>query len=383
VVSGWGVADGLRVRATPGARGVTVGPGTAVDAAGNEIVLGPDGTTLDTTGPGGDLLLTISSREVAGTASAPELRLVPADGFDDDGAQVVLARLTLTADGAVAEGGLTAGPRRAAGGPAGGELSVGGPLRSGDITANTITAHTLSVSGIADAFQYRTDGQSWLRGQVYTGEFFGHWDGVATLALLGSRIWDGGDGWLQVQSGGGRTFLRGEVTVQGRLHKPGGGFRIDHPLDPEQKYLSHSFVESPDMVDLYTGVAVTDEDGVARVVLPGYFEALNRDHRFQLTTIGQLALATVQEEVRDNAFTIRTDRPGVTVCWQVTGVRQDPWAEVNRIRAEEDKPAPERGSLLHPELYDRPGARAFRPAAPEAAPAAADPPADELGGGSE
>lgn len=381
-MTGWGVADGLQVRATPGARGVTVGPGTAVDAAGHVIVLGPDDTTLDTTGPGGDVVLTIG-REASGTASAPQLRLVPAETFRDDGAQVVLARLTLTADGAVAEGGLTAGTRRSVGGSAGGELSVGGPPQGGDITAGAISAHSLSVSGIVDAFQYRTDGQSWLRGQVYTGEFFGHWDGVATLALLGSRIWDGGDGWLQVQSGGGRTYVRGELTVQGRLHKPGGGFRIDHPLDPEQKYLSHSFVESPDMVDLYTGVAVTDGDGVARVSLPGYFEALNRDHRFQLTTVGSLALATVEQEVRDNAFTIRTDRPGVTVSWQVTGVRQDPWAEANRIRAEEDKSAPERGSLLHPELYDRPGARDFRPAAPEAAPAGPDPTPAELGGGSE
>jgi hypothetical protein len=224
------------------------------------------------------------------------------------------------------------------------------------------------------------EGMSWLKGQVYTGELFGHWDGKATMRLFGSVLWDAGDGWLQLQSGGGKTFLRGEVTVQGALHKAGGGFRIDHPLAPGEKYLSHSFVESPEMVNLYNGVAVTDENGQAQVSLPDYFEVLNRDHRFQLTTMGQLAMATVEGEVRDNAFIIRTDKPGVTVSWQVTGVRQDSWAEAHRITVEEDKPGEENGSFLHPELFGQQADRAFLGAAPSepgdhaAAPALQSPP---------
>ena len=126
--------------------------------------------------------------------------------------------------------------------------------------------------------------------------------------------------------------------MQGKLFKGGGGFRIDHPTDPGGKYLSHSFVESPEMANLYAGTAVTDDEGLATVSLPDFFEALNREHRFQLTPIGQLAVATVEGEVRDNAFTIRTDKPGVTVSWQVTGVRQDPWAEAHRIPVVEEKP---------------------------------------------
>lgn len=232
----------------------------------------------------------------------------------------------------------------------------------------------VTAGGIVEAFQYRTNGQSWLRGQVYTGEVFGHWDGRANLKLWGSEVFDIGDGWLQLRSGGGRTFLYGEVTVQGALHKPGGGFKIDHPQDPEQKYLSHSFVESPEMVNLYAGTAVTGDDGVATISLPDYFGALNRDHRFQLTTIGELALATVEGEVRDNAFTIRTDKPGVTVSWQVTGVRQDPWAEAHRIAVVEDKPDRERSRFMHPELYGQAEDRAFLPAVAQA-------PAAELEGG--
>ena len=40
-------------------------------------------------------------------------------------------------------------------------------------------------------------------------------------------------------------FFRGDVDVSGRLRKGSGGFLIDHPLDPANKTLTHSFVESP------------------------------------------------------------------------------------------------------------------------------------------
>ena len=42
------------------------------------------------------------------------------------------------------------------------------------------------------------------------------------------------------------------------------------------------------------------------------------------------------------------------VSWQVTGIRKDPWANANRIRVEEDKPAKERGYYIYPDLYGQP-----------------------------
>ena len=39
------------------------------------------------------------------------------------------------------------------------------------------------------------------------------------------------------------------------------------------------------------------------------------------------------------------------VSWQVTGIRQDAWANAHRIPVEEDKPLKEQGMYLHPELY--------------------------------
>src|SRR6185369_13917593 len=78
-------------------------------------------------------------------------------------------------------------------------------------------------------------------------------------------------------------YFSGDVNVQGTLSKSGGSFKIDHPLDPAHKYLSHSFVESPDMMNIYNGIATLDASGTATVTLPDWLDALNRDFRYQLT----------------------------------------------------------------------------------------------------
>ena len=136
--------------------------------------------------------------------------------------------------------------------------------------------------------------------------------------------------------------IPGNLVVTGTVSKGGGSFRIDHPLDPENKYLYHSFVESPDMMNIYNGNTTTDERGEAVVTLPDYFDALNRDFRYQLTVIGQFAQAIVGEEIKGNSFVIRTDKPGVKVSWQVTGIRKDKFANENRIQVEVEKTEQER-----------------------------------------
>lgn len=82
-------------------------------------------------------------------------------------------------------------------------------------------------------------------------------------------------------SSGYAGWFNGRVAVLGTLSKGGGSFKIDHPLDPANKTLSHSFVESPDMLNIYNGNVTTDADGFATVTLPDWFEALNRDFRYQ------------------------------------------------------------------------------------------------------
>ena len=149
-------------------------------------------------------------------------------------------------------------------------------------------------------------------------------------------------------------YFNGNVSVTGTLTKGGGAFKIDHPLDPEHKYLQHSFVESPDMMDIYNGNIILDSLGEAQVELPEWFGALNKDFRYQLTAIGAPGPNLhVAEEIHANRFRVAGGLPGMKVSWQVTGVRQDPWAQANRIQIEVDKNPQEQGRYLHPEVYDQ------------------------------
>jgi hypothetical protein len=146
----------------------------------------------------------------------------------------------------------------------------------------------------------------------------------------------------------------GNLSIAGNISKAGGSFKIDHPIDPANKYLYHSFVESPDMMNIYNGLVVLNEAGEATVTLPDWFEALNRDFRYQLTAIGAPGPNLyVAEEVTSNHFKIAGGKSGARVSWQVTGVRHDAWAEAHRIPLEVEKTGDDKGKYLHPELFGR------------------------------
>jgi hypothetical protein len=170
---------------------------------------------------------------------------------------------------------------------------------------------------------------------------------------------DGVDAWAGsgALANGFAGSFSGDVTVSGNLSKSGGSFKIDHPLDPANKYLYHSFVESPDMMNIYNGNVVLDATGEATVQLPEWFGALNRDYRYQLTSIGGFAPVYIAAEVNNNQFKIAGGKSGMKVSWQVTGIRQDAWANAHRIPVEEQKAERERGSYIHPELHGAPEER--------------------------
>ena len=87
------------------------------------------------------------------------------------------------------------------------------------------------------------------------GQFVAH--AGAGLVLQGLS----GSNYTQVFTvdASGNGYFGGNLNVTGNLTKGSGWFKIDHPLDPENKYLSHSFVESPDMMDVYNGNVITDK----------------------------------------------------------------------------------------------------------------------------
>ncbi len=141
----------------------------------------------------------------------------------------------------------------------------------------------------------------------------------------------------------------GDVTVTGTLTAGAKNFKIDHPLDPANKYLVHSCIESDQMADLYSGNVVLDAAGQAIVELPDWFEALNKDFRYQLTAIGAPGPNLfIAQEIHNNRFQIAGGQPGMEVSWQVTGIRQDAYAKAHPLEVEQDKPQDKKGKFLHP-----------------------------------
>lgn len=132
-------------------------------------------------------------------------------------------------------------------------------------------------------------------------------------------------------------------------------FRIDHPLDPANKWLVHSCVESPDMMNVYNGIVETDATGAAEVVLPSYFQALNCNFRYQLTPLGGPAPNLhIASEVASGRFAIGGGAPRQRVSWQVTGIRQDAFAKARPVIVEDDKQPHEKGLYQHPEVHGQP-----------------------------
>jgi len=151
-------------------------------------------------------------------------------------------------------------------------------------------------------------------------------------------------------------FVQGDATVSGALAVFGPkSFRIDHPLDPANKYLKHAAIESSEVLNMYTGNVRLDAKGEAEVEFPAWFSAINTDFRYQLTAVGAPGPGLyVSKEIDNGAFRIAGGTPGMKVSWEVTCLRSDPYMKAHPMAVEEDKPAYEAGFYGHPELYGQP-----------------------------
>jgi hypothetical protein len=156
------------------------------------------------------------------------------------------------------------------------------------------------------------------------------------------------------------TFTQGvkgnsSATITGSLSKGSGTFVIDHPQDPKNKLLFHSFVESPDVLNIYDGIISIDKNGEAIVQLPEYFEALNKDFQYLVRPIDAPAPNLyIKEGVKNNKFKISGGVPNEEVSWQVTGIRHDPFILANPIVTEVRKSSDslvDQGEYIYPEYY--------------------------------
>lgn len=207
-----------------------------------------------------------------------------------------------------------------------------------------------SISNVENGFEAINNTDDGFFASSNTDVGFHSWSNSGDGILSNSNA---GDGIYSLNNTGSAGYFSGDVTVTGALSKGSGTFKIDHPLDPENKYLYHSFVESPDMMNVYNGNVILDANGEAVVTMDDWFQPLNREFRYQLTCIGGFAPVYISEKMNNNQFKIAGGTAGLEVSWQVTGIRQDPYAEQNRVVVEEEKPVEFRGYYLHPEVYGK------------------------------
>jgi hypothetical protein len=147
-----------------------------------------------------------------------------------------------------------------------------------------------------------------------------------------------------------------DVDVYGNFFAAGTkNFRIDHPLDPANKYLLHAAIESSEVLNQYSGNVVLDDKGEGRVEFPDWFAAINVDFRYQLTAIGAPGPNLyIAEEITDKSFTIAGGKAGMKVSWQVTARRNDAYMKAHPYVVEQEKPERERGYYTDPSLYGAP-----------------------------
>lgn len=149
------------------------------------------------------------------------------------------------------------------------------------------------------------------------------------------------------------VFAQGDTGASGTK-----SFRIDHPFDPENKYLLHYSTESPSPQNFYVGNVVTDARGYAWVELPDYFSEINTNFKYQLTVVDgpnsdedDFVQVKVRQEIKNNRFQIRTSAPNTKVSWRVDADRNDRYIRKRQPKDVMDKEGREKGTYQMPELY--------------------------------
>lgn len=261
-------------------------------------------------------------------------------------------------------------------------------------TFSAVQANTNSNSNIASAIIGNTDGAAWgVSGQAGAGSTAtaavygsnlrttgGHGvygigvNGVVgetnysqgnavygenfdAIAPLGNGVGTAGKGYYGVVgedrylggvAGAYGVFSNGNLAATGTKT-----FIIDHPDDPENKFLRHFSTESNEVLNIYRGNAEFDANGEAVVELPEYFEKINKNPSYNLTPVGGFAQLYIKEKITDNKFIIGGGQAGMEVSWTVYAERNDAYLQQNPHQrdTEVEKREGQKGKYLIPYLY--------------------------------
>jgi|GEM_PF-853752 len=182
------------------------------------------------------------------------------------------------------------------------------------------------------------------------GSFTGNPVGVYGKAMNtgGSGIW--GIGVL----GDGAQFGVYSITTLGANSTK--SFIIDHPLDPENKFLKHYSMESPEVINFYRGNVILDDNGEAIVTLPDYFTAININYSYTLTPIGSYSDTYIAQEIdEDGKFKIAGGNPNQKISWYVYAERNDVNVNLNSFHKAVvvEKTEQQKGKYLNPKAYGK------------------------------
>ncbi|HOZ31027.1 MAG TPA: hypothetical protein PLL66_08935, partial [Bacteroidales bacterium] len=198
-------------------------------------------------------------------------------------------------------------------------------------------------------------GRTGVYGQTTNGQYFGVYGENISTSMTDDNIGVAGWGWVGVfgqydGTDGFGVFSDGELGSSGIK-----SFVIDHPLDPENKMLKHFCAESPEVLNIYRGNVVLNENGEAVVNLPNYFSEININFSYYLTPIGGAAPQLhVKEEVIGNSFVIGGGTENLKVSWVLYAERNDKYIQANPISKQTEVNKRRKGTYIHPKLFGQP-----------------------------
>ncbi|MBI5538806.1 MAG: hypothetical protein HY951_02010 [Bacteroidia bacterium] len=223
---------------------------------------------------------------------------------------------------------------------------------------STGTAGTFGINA-------RTNGGWGVEGQGFNGVVgftaqdlgFGVYGENLSTGTVNNNVGVAGLGWVGVFGESNDLATGFGVYSNGELGSSGTkSFVIDNPLDPENKFLKHFCIESPEVLNMYRGTATLNSNGETVITLPEYYNSINIEPSYELTPIGKPAPDLyIKEEIKENQFTIAGGNPNQKVSWTVYSKRNDLYVQKNKetLNVQPEKRANQKGKYLHPDLFGK------------------------------
>ncbi len=332
-------------------------------SGGNSVTLPQSGNTLDQAydhgGAGAGRIITVDAGEVElvnATANGIGLR-----ASTSNTGVGILATSTNSANGFSAIQATTNATTNTTsaivGSTSGGASAVSGQVESTATAAQGVYGSNLRTTGGYGVYGIGHTGTvGETNYQLGFGVYGRNYDAIGPL---GNAVGTYGYGYIgvwgdQTDPNGYSIYANGDFGAAGTK-----AFAIDHPLDPEQKYLKHYSIESNEVLNVYRGTIAFDANGEATVTLPDYFDAVNANFSYQLTPIGGYAPLFIKEKIENGQFVIAGGSSSMEVSWTVYAERNDPYLQQHpeSKAVEVDKESWNQGKYLQPDLYGQPDSK--------------------------